>query len=394
MQPRAFLDNIQAQIIEQLQKAKTHIQVAVAWLTDTEVIKVLHQKTSEGVKVEIILNNDDINKMRAFELGEMEKVGAKIYRYTNDQDGIMHHKFCIIDSQKLLIGSYNWTYNASTKNNESVMFFEGVNNDAINSFIETFKAMKEQMGEVTTTSLGFHTNTLRLKTEMLFLETEIAQLETEKADLESAIIEFEVLLKKAVGHLIIEKLGLEKKIAQLKAFLTRKAEDVKVQEKKEQVFKQYEKTWHEAKQKEVKSLDEQRRQHIKKMYRECMQMVHPDRFIDDPEKYEEANKISAILSEAYKEKDFEIIEQIWQDLQNGIAFHSDWVSDDTEKLKKIIERLKTKRHNLTSLIKILKGHIVWTVKEEHENYDSYFKNVEQAVKANINILKSEVKQFK
>jgi phosphatidylserine/phosphatidylglycerophosphate/cardiolipin synthase-like enzyme len=32
----------------------------------------------------------------------------------------MHHKFCVIDNQVVLTGSYNWTTNAETRNDENV----------------------------------------------------------------------------------------------------------------------------------------------------------------------------------------------------------------------------------------------------------------------------------
>lgn len=34
--------------------------------------------------------------------------------------GIMHNKFCVIDNNIVIHGSYNWTTNAETKNNEEV----------------------------------------------------------------------------------------------------------------------------------------------------------------------------------------------------------------------------------------------------------------------------------
>ena len=31
----------------------------------------------------------------------------------------MHHKFCVIDNQKVITGSYNWSDNAENKNDEN-----------------------------------------------------------------------------------------------------------------------------------------------------------------------------------------------------------------------------------------------------------------------------------
>lgn len=34
--------------------------------------------------------------------------------------GTMHDKFCVIDNQKVLTGSYNWSLNVENKNEENV----------------------------------------------------------------------------------------------------------------------------------------------------------------------------------------------------------------------------------------------------------------------------------
>ena len=50
---------------------------------------------------------------------------------------IMHNKFCIIDLNKVIYGSYNWTGNAKY-NNESITITEGreVAEDFANQFIQ------------------------------------------------------------------------------------------------------------------------------------------------------------------------------------------------------------------------------------------------------------------
>ena len=49
----------------------------------------------------------------------------------------MHNKFCIIDLNKVIYGSYNWTGNAKY-NNESITITEGreVAEDFANQFIQ------------------------------------------------------------------------------------------------------------------------------------------------------------------------------------------------------------------------------------------------------------------
>nr|WP_269009829.1 hypothetical protein [Aquirufa ecclesiirivi] len=55
-------EDIQNQIIEQIKLAKYSIWVAVAWFTDKTLFDLLIIKKQEGINVQIIVFNDEINK--------------------------------------------------------------------------------------------------------------------------------------------------------------------------------------------------------------------------------------------------------------------------------------------------------------------------------------------
>ena len=50
----------------------------------------------------------------------MDLTGIDHLEIRGERNGIMHRKFCIIDNQTVLDGSYNWTNNAESKNDENV----------------------------------------------------------------------------------------------------------------------------------------------------------------------------------------------------------------------------------------------------------------------------------
>jgi phosphatidylserine/phosphatidylglycerophosphate/cardiolipin synthase-like enzyme len=103
-------EKIQGQIIERIKSAKFIIWVAVAWLTDKELLGELWKKQKEGVNVRLIINDDEINKKygidyeKHFDSKRVEPIG----RYEN----IMHNKFCVIDLKTVIHGSYNWSVKA------------------------------------------------------------------------------------------------------------------------------------------------------------------------------------------------------------------------------------------------------------------------------------------
>ena len=107
--------NIKDEIISNLLKANSEIKVAVAWLTDEDIIRVLTQKQQSGVRVQVALSDKEANFLTANvrKWKEFLRFHGQLYVSTPI---FLHHKFCIIDDNIILNGSYNWSYPA--KDNE------------------------------------------------------------------------------------------------------------------------------------------------------------------------------------------------------------------------------------------------------------------------------------
>ena len=57
MQSTVFFSTIKAEIISNLTKATKEIKVAVAWLIDEDIIRVLTQRKKAGIEVKIAISN-------------------------------------------------------------------------------------------------------------------------------------------------------------------------------------------------------------------------------------------------------------------------------------------------------------------------------------------------
>jgi len=98
-------------IIEEIRQARFSIWIAVAWFTLDEIYDLLVQKRKEGLNIRIIISKDDINKIKY----EKYKKTLNICGYPKFgayNDNLMHNKFCIIDLEKVIHGSYNWSKRA------------------------------------------------------------------------------------------------------------------------------------------------------------------------------------------------------------------------------------------------------------------------------------------
>jgi hypothetical protein len=133
---QSHFKNIRAELLQKLSEANNDIVIAVYWFTNRELFNVLIEKLKEGIIVQIIIHNDFINNRESgLPFQKFIDNGGKFY--FSDGNNPMHNKFCIIDKNILINGSYNWTYFAEEKNRENILIIEN-EIEVINSFYNEF----------------------------------------------------------------------------------------------------------------------------------------------------------------------------------------------------------------------------------------------------------------
>lgn len=110
---------IKSKIIDQINAAQQTIYLAMAWFTDKEIANAIILAHKRGVTIEIILSANTQNQA-VTEILQANHISVHTFK-TNDERGIMHHKFCLIDGYISMNGSYNYTYNASQNNVENIL---------------------------------------------------------------------------------------------------------------------------------------------------------------------------------------------------------------------------------------------------------------------------------
>lgn len=112
--------NIKEEIIANLKKATSDVRLAVAWLTDEDIIRVLTHLADSGVTIHIIICNSKENFVNTSKFRDLLRCKGRLYVATNP---FMHHKFCIIDNNVIINGSYNWSY-AARKQEENILILQ------------------------------------------------------------------------------------------------------------------------------------------------------------------------------------------------------------------------------------------------------------------------------
>lgn len=111
-------EQIQRSIIEQIKLAKFTIWVAVAWFTDSELFNHLVIKKKQGLNVQLIIIDDQINRDSGLKYEE-EFETYRIKKTGTFEKNMMHSKFCVLDVKTVIHGSYNWT-KAAKYNKEAI----------------------------------------------------------------------------------------------------------------------------------------------------------------------------------------------------------------------------------------------------------------------------------
>ncbi len=97
------------------------VVVAIAWFTDTSIFNTLCALAGRGVSVELIIANDEANfRETGLDFEQLRRVGGRVYTAgKNRSKTFMHNKFCVIDGQTVITGSFNWSQSAR-QNHENI----------------------------------------------------------------------------------------------------------------------------------------------------------------------------------------------------------------------------------------------------------------------------------
>lgn len=389
-----FDQDIRPELLRLINNSQSELTAAVAWFTDSSVFSALSAALARGVKLRLLTQDDEINNKAPFNLGELARKRAQIWQWNPALLGTMHHKFLVVDQRIVMVGSYNWTLSAARFNRENANVFDGPETP-VKDYMDVFDEMCHQAtchADSPGISGIFHIDVkAKLRVQIRQIETEISELEAEKTDLEGIINRFTVKIQQRLGHLILKRIELETELAKIRAELTKRRSDFEKYEHKKEDFEATFNTQEKNKDKKIPELSEDDQLSIKKMHRETVMIIHPDRFFDQPEMEAKANEITAKLNEAYKNNDIETVRQIWQSVKDGTVFGTDVSQiEDITRLEEILEKMKLKRDQLLATINSLQLEEFFRFGSDESVWEDYFNRQEEQLIANIEVIEREI----
>jgi phosphatidylserine/phosphatidylglycerophosphate/cardiolipin synthase-like enzyme len=133
-----YFGDIRNIILQNLRDARFDIYVAVAWFTDKQIFDLLIEKCLQGLNIEVAIIKDDINIGNGFDYDFFVENGGKLF--WDDH----HHKFCVIDREVVITGSYNWTYKASNRIQRENIIVISSEKELIDKYSYEFRTLQKK----------------------------------------------------------------------------------------------------------------------------------------------------------------------------------------------------------------------------------------------------------
>lgn len=111
-------------IIDQIDQAKESLYIQAFSFTSIPIIESILRAKDRGVKIKILLDKDNLTDPKSA-LNYLKK--NKIFTCIDKLSGIAHNKIMIIDLNKVITGSFNFTKAADNRNAENLLLIKDKN---------------------------------------------------------------------------------------------------------------------------------------------------------------------------------------------------------------------------------------------------------------------------
>ena len=111
-------------VVSMLRTCKKTLDIAIFSLTLDSIAEAILEAFQRGIKVRLIAD-DECAKNKGSNVKLIASVGVPCK--TDNAIYHMHHKFAVIDSSVVIMGSFNWTGQAVKYNQENIFFYEDKN---------------------------------------------------------------------------------------------------------------------------------------------------------------------------------------------------------------------------------------------------------------------------
>lgn len=378
-------DKLKSKLLGHISCAKTSIRIAVAWFTDSDLLRALTQQVRKGIDVEVILSNDAKNFTESYSLdfSDFKNAGGKLYIW---EESFFHSKFCIIDRECVFSGSANYTYNGFHKNHEITLLIKDP--ISIEWFIKEFEAITDFFRE----GKGLILSPLKFfyKKEIGALYERITWLEAEIVKAEKYVQQYEVLYRLHFQALIREILYMRKLKAEKQHQLIEKPETKKEKVEADRLWDTFSQNIENDELQGSQLGNELLQNSLRDLYRAAVKLCHPDNPNIPEDRKDLASKVFLAIKKAYDENDEDTLKSLLEDLKSGLSLNKlDYENPNFYWLESIYIKLKIKYDTLVIQLDYLHSDTRYKVILS-QNFESHFKGKKVVLEEELRVLKEEV----
>ena len=133
-------DGVQAVLLDILNEAQESIYFMAFSFTADPLGEAIRERAESGVTVAGVMDEEQVASNQGTEFDPFRQAGLDVY--IDGNPGQMHHKIMIVDESIVIVGSYNFTNSAESRNDENLMV---IYNDQVAAFfIEEFRRVYGQ----------------------------------------------------------------------------------------------------------------------------------------------------------------------------------------------------------------------------------------------------------
>jgi hypothetical protein len=386
MQTEAVFENIANHIKMEISKAQQSVFIADAWFDNKDLFKELIKKAKAGCKVLLIISEDcfNITPINTFSL--LEKYYSKCYIIGDGEKELIYNKFCIIDYNTVITGSYNLNRKAESNFENIIISYNdtALAEQLISSFNKIsrhfYKAESNFITENKQLTSWDDPEIAALQLEVKILENHLNVYENERIELEKLLSDFHHRHTIELGDIILEILKLRK---------LKYRKYSKKHEEAEEDYKQYSKQIKDEKKKTRFELADEEMVELKKRFRKAIFMCHPDKVGD---KFKNsAQTIFVELKTAYEANDLTRVTEILNNLEKGSYFKS--LSDTISKKDKLLAasaKLHIQIKTLESEIFTIRLSETFKTILNIDDWDTYFKKTRELLEHELQELRVEI----
>jgi hypothetical protein len=382
-----YFTDIRALLLSQLQYAQRSVYVAVAWFTDHALFALLCRlQEQHGIRVSLIIMQHDINRASGIAYEQLIRLGGRFYCIDAQQESryrLMHHKFCVIDEQHLIIGSYNWT-NQAANNMESVLHLQNDPQTA-QEFIRQFEFLVQTycspseaaeaavpIGSVPPVLVSYVDYDVPwLQWQLNALLVVVANLKEAKAALEQLLYRFNQAYRQQLGDIMEQILLYQLKIsAYEQALHPNSAQHAEQHRIHQQQYEQFRAAPPPDDSVSVLSAEEQ--EVLNRLFRKAAMLCHPDRYHTEAEKAQ-AHEYFVQINAARQQNNLKELQDLVSALEAGLPPTSGALPNDSRLLSARLERLLQEKQQLEHDIQSLQQSETHSIaRQEAGAWQRYF----------------------